>query len=47
MYCGLGTAFDEFLVLLPIGSWEREVLCVWSIPVAILPSYQDMTTIAL
>ena len=33
--------------LLPTGSEEREVLGVGSIPVAILPSRQDMKTIAL
>ena len=33
--------------LLPTGSEEREVLGVGSIPVAILPSCQDMKTIAL
>ena len=35
------------LHLLPTGSEEREVLGVGSIPVAILPSCQDMKTIAL
>ena len=34
-------------VLLPTGREEREVLGVGSIPVAILPSCQDMKTIAL
>ena len=34
-------------VLLPTGSEEREVLGFGSIPVAILPSCQDMKTIAL
>ena len=33
--------------LLPTGSEEREVLGVGSIPVAILPSRQDMKTFAL
>ena len=33
--------------LLPTGSEERGVLGVWSIPVAILPSGQDMKSIAL
>ena len=33
--------------LLPTGSEEREVLGVGSIPVAILPSCQDMKPIAL
>ena len=33
--------------LLPTGSEEREVLWVRSIPVAILPSCQDMKTIAI
>ena len=33
--------------LLPTGSEERDVLGVWSIPVAILPSCQDIKTIAL
>ena len=33
--------------LLPTGSEEREVLGVWSIPAAILPSCQDIETIAL
>ena len=33
--------------LLPTGSEERGVLGVGSIPVAILPSCQDMKTIAL
>ena len=33
--------------LLPTGSEEREVLGVGSIPVAILPSCQDMKTITL
>ena len=33
--------------LLPTGSEGREVLGVGSIPVAILPSCQDMKTIAL
>ena len=35
------------LYLLPTGGEEREVLGVGSIPVAILPSCQDMKTIAL
>ena len=35
------------IVLLPTGSEEREVLGVGSIPVAILPSCQDVKTIAL
>ena len=35
------------LYLLPTGSEEREVLGVGSIPVAILPSCQDINTIAL
>ena len=35
------------LNLLPTGSEEREVLGVGSIPVAILPSCQDMETITL
>ena len=35
------------LILLPTGSDEREVLGVESIPVAILPSCQNMETIAL
>ena len=35
------------LILLPSGSVEREVLGVGNIPVAILPSCQDMKTIAL
>ena len=35
------------LHLLPTGSEEREVLGVGSIPVAILPSCQDMKTIAI
>ena len=33
--------------ILPTGSEEREVLGVGSIPVAILPSCQDMKTFAL
>ena len=33
--------------LLPTESDEREVLGVGSIPVAILPSFQDMKTIVL
>ena len=33
--------------ILPTGSEEREVLGVGSIPVAILPSCQDMKTITL
>ena len=37
----------ELLNLLPTGSEEREVLGVGSIPVAILPSHQDIKTIAL
>ena len=32
--------------LLPIGSEEREVLGVGSIPVGILPSCDDMKTVA-
>ena len=36
-----------FDVLLPTGSEERELLGAGSIPVAILPSCQDMKTIAL
>ena len=36
-----------FNVLLPNGSEERGVLGVWSIPVAILPSGQDITNIAV
>ena len=35
------------LYILPTGSKEREVLGVGSIPVAILPSCQDINTIAL
>ena len=35
------------MALLPTGSEEREVLGVWSIPAAILPSCQDIETIAL
>ena len=41
---------SDFLLpvpLLPTGSEERGVLGVGSIPVAILPSCQDMETIAL
>ena len=38
---------NSCIYLLPIGSEEREVLGVRSIPVAILPSCQDMKTIAL
>ena len=34
-------------LILPSGSEEREVLGVGSIPVAILPSCQDMKTIIL
>ena len=34
-------------ILLPTGREEREVLGVGSIPVAILPSCQDMKTIAI
>ena len=33
--------------LLPIGREEREVLGVGNIPIAILPSCQDLKTIAL
>ena len=36
-----------YYCLLPTGSEERGVLGVGSIPVAILPSCQDMNTIAL
>ena len=36
-----------YVTLLPAGSEEREVLGVGSIPVAILPSCQDMKTIAI
>ena len=36
-----------FLILLPTRSEEREVLDVGIIPVAILPSCQDMKPIAL
>ena len=36
-----------FLYLLPTGSEEKGVLGVGSIPVAILPSCQDMKTVAL
>ena len=32
-------------MLLPTGGEERGVLGIWSIPVAILPSCQDMKTI--
>ena len=35
------------IVFLPTGSEEREVLGVGSIPVAILPSCQDVKTIAV
>ena len=35
------------IVLLPTGSEERGVLGVRSIPVAILPICQNMTTIAI
>ena len=35
------------IYLLPTGSEEREVLGVGVIPVAILPSRQDMKTVAL
>ena len=38
---------DVYVSLLPNGSEEREVLGVGSIPVAILPSCQDMKTIAI
>ena len=38
---------ESFPHLLPNGSEERGVLGVESIPVAILPSCQDMKTIAL
>ena len=34
-------------ILLPTGSEEREVLRIGSIPVAILPSSQNMKIIAL
>ena len=37
---------SKYFTLLPTGSEERGVLGVESIPVAILPSCQDMTTIA-
>ena len=37
----------RFYALLPTGSEEREVLGVGNIPVAILPSCQDMKTIAI
>ena len=37
----------HYMQLLPTGSEEREELGVGSIPVAILPSHQDMKTIAL
>ena len=36
-----------YIHLLPIGSEEREVSGIGSIPVAILPSCQDMQTITL
>ena len=35
------------VISLPTGSEERGVLCVGSIPVAILPLCQDMKSIAL
>ena len=37
----------NYIVLLPTRSEERGVLGVGSIPVATLPSYQDMKTTAL
>ena len=39
--------FARYLLVLPNGSEERDVLGVGSIPVAILTSCQDMETIAL
>ena len=36
-----------YIYLLPTGSENREVLGIWSISVVILPSCQDMKTIAL
>ena len=48
VYCLLLQIIAEIISnLLPTGSEEREVLGVGSIPVAILPSCQDMKTIAL
>ena len=44
---GLAQAVSTNKVLLPTGSEEREVLGVGCISVAILPSCQDMKTIAL
>ena len=38
---------NYFICLLPTGSEERKVFGVGSIPVKILPSCQDMKTIAL
>ena len=40
-------ALSELDYYPPAGSEEREVLGIGSIPVAILPSCQDMKTIAL
>ena len=42
-----GALLKVFLRLLSTGRKEREVLGVGSIPVAILPSCQDMKSIAL
>ena len=47
-YCGLSTASEVFLMLLlPPRSEERGVFGMGTIPVAILPSCQDMKTIAV
>ena len=42
-----GVKTDDLYLLLPNGSEERGVMGVVRIPVAILPSCQDMKTIAL
>ena len=47
-YFRLCSPLQMFLImLLPIGSEEKGVLGVGSIPIAILPSCQDMETVAL
>ena len=45
--CGGRGIFREYMYLPPTGSEERGVLGVGSIPVAILPSCQDMKLVAL
>ena len=47
LFSPLTQVFLIFIMLLPTRSEERGMLGVGSIPVSIIPSFQDMKTIAL